>query len=407
MILGKIKFYKLFSKTIADRNEWVYYFEELFHSLIFLVPIWIVYYQARLSPAQISILFSLMYLSQMMLELPSGALADMIGRRMTAFIGLLVGAAAYLLIPSATSFEHFIVLFLMIGLSDSFRSGSIEALLYDTFKEARDEKRFGTVYANGNVVYQIGLVTSTAVGGFLFGINQHLPYYLYGISLFFSALATSRFIEPKIDSAIFTVKNYISQIVTGSKEAFKNQYAKHLSLFYIFVGGIAWSSTLYFNEYLLATLIPLDSLRGIIISSMRLINIVVIMSVLKNKKLFNWQRTVIFFPIVMLVGYLPGYWLNGVFGAPFVELAMIATTARWVILAPLTNEAFSSKYRATAISLLSLLIGFVYIGLTTLSAVIIPIFGIKAMYSVLGFVSMFTVLPLGIKLLKVSKSSGV
>nr|MBP7842454.1 hypothetical protein [Candidatus Woesebacteria bacterium] len=99
--------------------------------------------------------------------------------------------------------------------------------------------------------------------------------------------------------------------------------------------------------------------------------------------------------------------LDGIWGVPFVQIAMIATTARWMLLAPLTNQAFSSKYRATAISFLSLSIGLVYIVLTTLSAPIISNFGIGAMYSVLGFFTIVSVIPITVKLLLVSKHKAV
>lgn len=390
--------HKLVSNAITDRNEAVYYLTQFLHSLMFTIPIWIVYYQARISVAEISLLMTAQYLSQMVMELPSGALADMIGRKQTTLLAFLIGGISFLLFPRATDFWHFLVLVLLVGVSDSFRSGSEEALMYDTYKQAGDESGFTKTYANGNLIYQAGLIIATALGGFIYESNQHLPYTLYGGLLLLGALLASRYIEPAIDSETFTLKNYLSQIVTGSKEAFKNTYTKYISLFYIFVGGIAWSSTLYFNDYMMVDLGFGDSARGYIGAGTRLINAILVATVLKNSKLFGRRRTIMFFPVIMLLGYLPGIWLSGYVGVPFIQAAMIATTARWVILSPLTNQAFSSKYRATAISLLSLLIGFVYVALTSVSTVIIPTYGIKTMYSLLGVVTLVSVVPLSLRL---------
>jgi hypothetical protein len=211
------------------------------------------------------------------------------------------------------------------------------------------------------------------------------------------------YIEPKIDSEKFTFTNYRKQIATGAKEAFKTKYAKYLSLFYIFVGGISWSCTLFFNDYMMVELGFGDVLRGYLTAAMRLINVVLIVRLLTNDKLFNRERTLIFFPMIMLFAYLPGIWLNGYAGLPFVQAAMIAATARWIVLSPLTNEVFSSKYRATALSLLSLLIGVVYILITSISGFVIPNYGIKVMYTLLGVLSLFTVVPLTYKLLRINK----
>lgn len=392
---------------IIKRNTWVYYVTQVLNSLVFTIPIWIVYYQGKISVAEISYLVSAQYAAQILLELPSGALADLIGRKNTTLIGTVIGAASFLLFPFATSFWHFFVLALMVGVNDSFRSGSEEALLFDTYKQADKEKDFDKMYGNGSIIYQFGLVAATALGGVLYQQSVMLPYVLYGVCLSLAALLTWFYHEPTIDSEIFTFKNYILQIRNGSKEIFKTQYTKYLSLFYIFVGGIAWSSTLYFNEYLMTEFVRNDSSRGFVTAGMRLFNVVLIRSVLQNDKIFGWKSRILLFPIIMIIAYLPGFALDGIWGVPFVQIAMIATTARWMLLAPLTNQAFSSKYRATAISFLSLSIGLVYIVLTTLSAPIISNFGIGAMYSVLGFFTIVSVIPITVKLLLVSKHKAV
>lgn len=389
---------------IVLRNTKVFYLTQLLHSLIFTIPIWIVYYQGKISVVEISALVTIQYLSQMFLELPSGALADLLGRKITLSIGFLVGAASFFLFPLASQFWHFLILALMVGLMDSFRSGSEEALLYDTYKQNNKEKLFRAAYGKGNMLYQVGLITGTALGGLLFTFNVFLPYLLYGVSLLLGFFVSLFYIEPKIDSEKFTVSTYINQIKFGTLEVFKNEYVKYLSLFYIFVGGISWASTLYFNEFMLVEFGFSDDFRGYVSAFVRVLNVVFIASFLKNEKLFNFKRTVLFFPIIMLIAYLPGVYLNGIFGVPFIQLAMIVTTARWIILSPLTNEAFSSKYRATAISLLSLLIGFVYVFLTGISGLVIQFYGIRVMYTLLGILSVLVVLPITYKLLKVSKS---
>lgn len=384
---------------ISYRNKWIYYITQFNHSLVFTIPIWIVYYQARITVAQISFLVTFQYIMQMVLELPSGALADMVGRKTTVTFAFFIGAISFLLFPFAHVFWHFAVLALLIGVSDSFRSGSEEALLYDSFKQENKEREYKKVFANGEVIYQTGLISATALGGLLYSIVPFLPYVLYGFSLLFGTLATLYYKEPFVDSEKFTLRNYIVQVKTGTREAFKDEYTKYLSLFYILVGGIAWSSTLYFNEYMLVDLGFGNALRGYLSAGMRFLNVVIIASFLKSEKIFNWQRTVLFFPAIMLFGYLPGVFLHGFVGLPFVQAAMIATTARWTILSPVINGAFSSKYRATAISVLSLFIGFVYVGLTSVSGFVISGYGIKTMYTLLGIVTLFTVVPITSKLI--------
>lgn len=389
--------------AIVERNKRVYYLTQFLHSLVFTIPIWIVFYQKFVSVPQLSILVTFEYITQMVFEVPSGALADLIGRRKTILISFLIGTLRYFLFPIADNFNFFLILSLLGGLSDSFRSGSEEALVYDTFKQAGREKDFAAVYGNGNLIYQVGLIIATALGGVLYGISSAVPYVSYGFAFLLGSIATWFYIEPVLDSVKFNLRNYYAQMVDGCRDAFKDTYTKYLSFFYIFVGGIGWSSTLYFNEYMMVDLGFGNAVRGYLSAGMRLVNVILITRLLKNRQLFTFSRTILFFPLMMLIAYLPGKFLHGVWGLPFVQGAMIVTTARWIILSPLTNEAFSSKYRATAISALSLLIGVVYIAMTSISVFIIGNYGIKTMYTLLGVFSLLTVVPVSLKLLTARK----
>ena len=80
---------------------------------------------------------------------------------------------------------------------------------------------------------------------------------------------------------------------------------------------------------------------------------------------------------------------------------MISASARWVILGKYTNDEFDSKYRATAISALSMGVGLLYIIITVASGPIISSFGgVRTVYTILGILSILLVLPLSISIVK-------
>jgi MFS family permease len=388
-------------ENIAVRNTKFYYISQFLHSLILIAPIWIVFQQSKgLSPAEISSLVTVMYLSQMLFEVPSGAIADLLGRRNTLIFSFILGAAAYLWFPFFQGYWQAFLAVILMGVSDSFRSGSEEALIYDSFKQEKNETGIKKIFAQGNFIYQIGLILSAIISGYLYTANHTYPFLGYATILSLGVITVACYREPLIDSEKFSWKGYVLQMKHGIKEIFKSQKIKNLSFFYIIIGGVAWSSTLYFNEYLMVDLGFTDQFRGVLSGSLRLLNVLLISKLLLNEKLFDYQRTILFFPIIMMISYLPGALLQGYWGIPFIQGAMIATTARWIVLAPLVNASFDSKYRATAISVLSLLIGVVYVSLTTLSMAVIPLFGMKVMYSLLGIVTLFAAFPLARRLLK-------
>jgi MFS family permease len=380
-------------RPMIKHNTRIYLATQLFHSLIFAIPVWIAYYQGFLTPVEITIIMVVQYVLQMLMELPSGALADLLGRRTSLVLAFAIGAVSYFIYFWATDFWSFLFLSVLLGVSDSFRSGSEEALVYDTYRQEGSED-FDKILSKGNLVYQAGLVIGTLTGGFLYGLHMLVPFILCGISLAIGFVLTLFYKEPSIDSERFTFRNYGRQIAQGTKEAFKDKLTAYTSLFYIAVGGITWTNQMFFGSYFILGLKFGDTERGLIQGGVRLLNALAIAYVLSKVK-FSDKARVIFFPIVMILGFLPGAFVQGWAGVPVFELAMLAGTSRWIFLTPLTNKAFSSKVRATAISVLSLLVGFVYIAIVGASGPIIEHGGIGVMYSVLGVITILTAVPLG------------
>jgi len=76
-------------QPIAPRNTKLFIITQFLYALIFHIPIWIVFYEQRISISQISFLIGFQYLIQLVLELPTGALADLIGRKKTIILGYL------------------------------------------------------------------------------------------------------------------------------------------------------------------------------------------------------------------------------------------------------------------------------------------------------------------------------
>lgn len=383
---------------MIERNTKIFLTTQLTHSLIFSIPIWIVFYQNYVTPTQLAVIVMLTYAVQMIMELPSGALADLIGRRTTLTISFLLGAISYLLIPFGTSYLYFIIVNIIVGISDSFRSGAEEAIVYDTYKE-RDSHEFEKVNSKGNLVYQTGLIIGTITGGVLYSVNVYIPFIFYGISLLVGFVLTFFYIEPKIDSEKFTLHNYLKQIKIGTKEVFKDKLTTYTSLFYIAVGGITWTNALYFGSFFMVGLGFDDAQRGFIQGGTRLINALLFTFILKKIKLGE-RFKIIIFPVIMTVAFLPGVFLEGWVGVPFFALALLTTTGRWIFLTPITNKMFDSKVRATAISVMSLLIGFVYLFLVGISGFVIERYDIGGMYTVLGLMALVFVVPSAYLLLK-------
>lgn len=388
-------------QKIAGRNARVFYWAEFGRSLVFIIPVWIMLLRERIGVEGLAIYLAVGFVTQLVLELPTGALADLIGRKKTVILAYIVDACQYIGLAFATTLPQFIGLAVVSGIAEALRSGSLEAIVYDSLKQDGREGDYKKIMATQGVRFQLGLMISTALGGFMGSYWLPLPYIATGLLLFVSAGVATWFVEPVIDSEKFGLRNYLRQIKWGVIEAFKTKGHRDISLYYIAVGGISWMCATYFNDSMLIDLGFAAEQRGVIAAGLRLVNILLLYKFLTNEKVFNFKRTILFFPILMSVGLLPGWWLSGYWGIPFVGMAMMSSTARWILLSKYTNAAYSSKYRATAISTLSMAIGLIYAVGILGSGVVMKNWGdTRLIYTLLGILAVTTVTPLAYRVIK-------
>ncbi len=104
----------------------------------FTSGIWILYLQSRgLSLAEIGLSESAFHLAPVLLELPSGSFADLVGRRWSLAIGSLLIAISSALLFFADTLPVAMVALFLNGASYSFRSGADQAYLYDSLGDRK------------------------------------------------------------------------------------------------------------------------------------------------------------------------------------------------------------------------------------------------------------------------------
>lgn len=388
-------------KNISERNIPLYYLIDFFDSLVFFIPVIYIYLQGKIGLAQIPFLFGYRYFIQLLMEMPTGAVADLLGKKLSVIIGFSINALYFFLLFKVDFFWQFLIAYTLGGIGDSFISGAIDALVYDSLKQDNKENNYSKVLARQNLYSQIGLIIAIVAGGFLYNLNIHFPFIASFIFQLSAIIASLFFIEPYVDSVKFNLSNYLQQIKLGYQELFKNPYISKVSLFYIAVGGISWTVTMFFSSALLVDLGFSNIELGILGGGLKLFVIVILTKLLADEKFFTKNRSFVFFPVVMIISMLPGIFFKGYFALPFIAGSLMVSTARFMILNKYVNKEFDSRYRATAISTLSMFVGMVYVFITISSGPIISNFGgIKTIYSMLGLLSLLIVSPLTFIILK-------
>jgi len=104
------------------------------------------------------------------LELPTGILADRIGRKRTYLLSLVFQTAAYGTLLFASGFIAVSAAFALYGVSRALSSGSLEALLIDRYLEVHGEARLHRLMSASNAADTLGLALGSVAGGFIPGV---------------------------------------------------------------------------------------------------------------------------------------------------------------------------------------------------------------------------------------------
>ena len=109
------------------------------------------------------LVWSMSNLAQTFSEIPTGIYSDKIGRKKTLIIAALTNVFGFFLWALAGQLQQIGLLFAgaaFCGLSDSFLSGTNEALMYETVEELNQKENFSLFYAKYKFWVQVGSVVS-------------------------------------------------------------------------------------------------------------------------------------------------------------------------------------------------------------------------------------------------------
>lgn len=126
-------------------------------------------------------------LGQLFFEIPTGVVADTLGRKTSFALGIGVLAVSTLLYVLTEAFGWgigvFVVASLLLGLGFTFQTGAMDAWLVDALLHTGHTEPMEGVFAQGSIVFGIATLAGTIAGGVLGQVDLSLPYYVRGATL--------------------------------------------------------------------------------------------------------------------------------------------------------------------------------------------------------------------------------
>jgi MFS family permease len=178
------------SVTIS-RNFWKLFSLNFLGNFLPIAPVLILFYTANgLNSTQIFTIQAVFHLAVLLLEVPSGYLADVIGRKKTLVFGAFffpLGLAVY---TTGRSFLVFVSAEVILAVSVSMRSGCDSAMLFDSLHQLGRASEYKRFEGRSALVSRTGTAISSVIGGLLAAVFLRLPFLVnVGGALFMPPLA--------------------------------------------------------------------------------------------------------------------------------------------------------------------------------------------------------------------------
>jgi len=367
-------------KTLAA-NFWKIYAYKFISEFYFIVPILIPYYKSNnLSSTQIFTIQAAYALSILILEIPSGYLADVIGRKKTLILGavfLPVGLAIYVF---TGTFLTFVLAEFIIAVGNSMRSGCDSAFIYDTAVQLKSESEYKKYEGKSAFYTRIGTALSSILGGLAALLSLNLPFYInIGTSLIMLPLALS-LIEPKRET--LKSMNPFKDIMRIFGFSFANSRLRLLMLFSALImstGVIGiWSYFLFYESLGIGV-----GYFGILFAVFQLASALGSRKAHSLEKIFGLKNSLL---LVMLIGGV--FLLLGKIQSPLMIVLILLNAFLWGFSYPLfldeMNRIIRSETRATVLSVANMTVSLSYVILAPLFGKLVDRHSLSKAYIIMG-----------------------
>jgi MFS family permease len=333
-----------------------------------IMPVVALFYNENgLDEFDIFLLQAIYSISVAILEIPSGYMADVVGRRTTIILGAILGTLGFVIYSISDSFSGFLIAEIILGIGGSFISGADSAMLFDTLAAADLKEKYlsfeGRITSLGNIAETLAAI----LGGVIAATLSYRHVYIAQTVVASIAIPAAFLLHEPLRQATHhtsSIKESVCHILSVCKNSLFVNPKLSSALLFSSVTGIAtlcmaWTAQVYFvaEGFKEITITPLWVVLNLTVAFFSAF-------AAKTQNVFGKRLA-----LITIIVYIPStYILLGVlpvlpalvFLWGFFAIRGYATP----VLKDLINQNCDSATRATVLSIRSLIyrVGFATIG---------------------------------------------
>ncbi|EKD52448.1 MAG: major facilitator superfamily MFS_1 [uncultured bacterium] len=306
--------------------------------------------------SQVMVLQAVFTFSVFVFEIPTGALADRFGRKISLSVGSFLSVVGFLLYGITPNFYVFICAEILLAISFAFQSGADQALVYDSLMEMGEAGRSKKIFGQWSTISILSIAIAAPIGSWLASIiSMQAVVIATGLPMLAGGFLALSFKEPQHNNKNRR-KTYWQTLQTGSLYFKQNRQLRLLAFDYISIAAISFFIVWIYQVVLTKLMVPIQWF-GLICMVMTLTEVLVLNRILFLEKLFGGRRLYLVCSAVLIgLGFIVVAWSSNIIitVCALVVIAGFGLT-RSTLLQNYMNKHIESTHRATTLSSVSLL----------------------------------------------------
>lgn len=337
-----------------------YYGYHFFSNLDFARGVFAIYLVTKgLSGAEIGMIQSILFLSSMFFELPTGFVADRYSKKLSIVLGLLICTITPILILYSSSFIEFALCFVFLGIGYSLTSGADTALIYERLNELGDSwlMKYKMILGRSRSYRYTALALAVSCGGYLQFLGWEFVFYSAAGGSLFAIISILFISEPNVNhSQLADTKKTIFPW-TELFELFRIRKGRSLFFLILSISLIQGATTPLFiySQLMFKELIFSNKEIGIIIALGLIVSSISYSQAYKVKVKNDNSFLIVMGVIIFLILFSFILVSKGYFLVVLYLLGQAMPPILSVHLSSLLNDEIPSKIRATCLSVQSLI----------------------------------------------------
>ncbi|EQB89509.1 MFS family permease [Clostridium punense] len=374
-------------KLQLGKNVYKNYVYTLLQNIDLTRGIWMIYLASKgMSLTQLGLLETIFHITSFTMEVPTGAVADIFGRKTSRIVGRIMSLISVIILLLANSFLWFSISFIFTALSYNLESGAGDALIYDSLKEIGEEETYMKVSGRKELFFQVAGVISFFVGGYLATKSYNIAFLLTILIAVITIGQSFTFKEPNVGrvKSVHGEENiFINQLKTSLKIILSKPKIGFLIIFTQILMAFCTCIFYYLQNYLKGDGYS-EAIIGVIYAVCSLASALVSTQVHAIEKKIKEKGILLLTPL-FTVGCIWGIALSK-YHYVFFVLLMITEGIIYVSISDYINKMIPSENRATILSFASMIFSFFMITLFPIVGLLGDKFSLSIAFKFLGSV---------------------